>query len=464
MGYRMTEDKMRTQQHTYASEDMQTIRILPSFKDGRIDWLQGGVSQDHLGGLSFRLDKLAHDACTNNNTGHPVSEEDEDEVDSDDSDKSWQDSINDSNSEQDEDSSDGEKIQSSEIGDLINNQGPKLNKQMTPGEKDESYKPLPHKAPTCKMQQVRSTSILEVSQTESTDPTTGNQPRSTTDRNMLSDIALKLQTVQQDLTQHDMASKASVLKQITQLLRKFDKKKGMVKTKTTTSKNDNEMFVEDTVFVPCDNLEKLPVLGFYSVPKQTENSVNIKKRNDAECPQRHKPMLINLNQDAFDLAVLGRRMEIRELKDEHSVVGQLLDRRTRRLRPYVHLAARYPEGKMKPDDPVLKDTTGRRLTLRATSLNVYEANSLNELQIIPETGKAMGCAWEKSTCTSGTQLTNTALINALKAQTCFEESELLGFEVPSITVCKQGMTVFSKTSYTEFHQALSATHVHGRST
>jgi len=207
----------------------------------------------------------------------------------------------------------------------------------------------------------------------------------------------------------------------------------MVKTKTTTSKNDNEMFVEDTVFVPCDNLEKLPVMGFNSVPKQTENSVNIKKQNEAECSQRHETMLINLNQDALNLAVLGRRMEIRELKDEQSVVGQLLDRRTCRLRPYVHLAARYPEGEMKPDDPVLKDTTGRRLTLRATSLNVYQANSLNELQIISETGKAMGCAWEKYTCTSGTQLTNTALINALKAQTCFEECELLGFEVKNLS-------------------------------
>ena len=37
-------------------------------------------------------------------------------------------------------------------------------------------------------------------------------------------------------------------------------------------------------------------------------------------------------------------------------------------------------------------------------------------------------------------------------------------ELPSITVCKQGVTVFSKTLYTEFHQALSATHTHGRST
>jgi len=94
---------------------------------------------------------------------------------------------------------------------------------MTSGEKAESYKLLPHKAPTCKMQQVRSTSTLEVSQTESTYPTTGNQARSTTDSNMLSGIALKLQTVQQDLTQHGMASKVSVLKQITQQLRKFDK-------------------------------------------------------------------------------------------------------------------------------------------------------------------------------------------------------------------------------------------------
>jgi len=72
MGYRMTEDKMGIQQPTYASKDMQAIRILPSFKDGRIDWLHGGVSQGQLGGLSFRLDKFAHNVCTNNNTGHPV--------------------------------------------------------------------------------------------------------------------------------------------------------------------------------------------------------------------------------------------------------------------------------------------------------------------------------------------------------------------------------------------------------
>ena len=60
-------------------------------------------------------------------------------------------------------------------------------------------------------------------------------------------------------------------------------------------------------------------------------------------------MLINLTQDAFDLAVLGRRMEIREHKDELSVVGQLSDWRTCRLRPYVYLAARYLEGKMEPE-------------------------------------------------------------------------------------------------------------------
>jgi len=136
-------------------------------------------------------------------------------------------------------------------------------------------------------------------------------------------------------------------------------------------------------------------------------------------------MLINLTQDAFDLAVLGRRMEIREHKDELSVVGQLSDWRTCRLRPYVHLAAR----KMEPGDPALKDTRGQCSTLRATSLNVYEANGFNELQIIPETGKLMQCAWGKSTCTSGTQLTDDALISALEAKTCFEESELLRFEV-----------------------------------
>ena len=31
-----------------------------------------------------------------------------------------------------------------------------------------------------------------------------------------------------------------------------------------------------------------------------------------------------------------------------------------------------------------------------------------------------------------------------------------------ITVCKQGMTVFSKTLYTEFHEAFPASHVQGR--
>jgi len=33
-----------------------------------------------------------------------------------------------------------------------------------------------------------------------------------------------------------------------------------------------------------------------------------------------------------------------------------------------------------------------------------------------------------------------------------------------ITVCTEGVTVFRKTSYTEFHQAPSVTHTHGRST
>jgi len=187
------------------------------------------------------------------------------------------------------------------------------------------------------------------------------------------------------------------------------------------------MFVEDTVFVASDNLEILPVMGFSSVQTQTEKSVNIKQRSDTECPNRHETMLINLTQDAFDLAVLGRRMEIREHKDELSVVGQLSDWRTCRLRPYVHLAVRYPERKMEPGDPALKDTRGLCSTLRATSLNVYEANGFNGLRIIPETGKLMQCAWEKSTCTSGTQLTNNALISALEAKTCFEESELLVF-------------------------------------
>ena len=30
-----------------------------------------------------------------------------------------------------------------------------------------------------------------------------------------------------------------------------------------------------------------------------------------------------------------------------------------------------------------------------------------------------------------------------------------------ITKCKQGMTVFRKTSYTEFHETIPASHVHG---
>jgi len=63
-----------------------------------------------------------------------------------------------------------------------------------------------------------------------------------------------------------MSSKASLLKQIIQQLQKFDKETGIIKTKAATNKKDDGIFVEDTVFVASDNLEILPVIGFYSVP------------------------------------------------------------------------------------------------------------------------------------------------------------------------------------------------------
>ena len=63
-----------------------------------------------------------------------------------------------------------------------------------------------------------------------------------------------------------MSSKASLLKQIIQQLQKFDKETGIIKTKAGTNKKDDGIFVEDTVFVASDNLEILPMIGFYSVP------------------------------------------------------------------------------------------------------------------------------------------------------------------------------------------------------
>jgi len=84
------------------------------------------------------------------------------------------------------------------------------------------------------MQQVPSTSTLQYQKL--TAQILQTQAGSTTDTNMLSDTALKLQTVQQDFTQRDMSSKASLLKQIMQQLRKFDKKTGIVKTKAATNK------------------------------------------------------------------------------------------------------------------------------------------------------------------------------------------------------------------------------------
>ena len=55
---------------------------------------------------------------------------------------------------------------------------------------------------------------------------------------------------------------------------------------------------------------------------------------------------------------------------------------------------------------------------------------------------------------------------------CTIDEQLLSYQDPwvrdpggrtrTITVCKQGMTVFSKTSYTESQQAFLATHTRGR--